>query len=143
MGTNSPNLKTYIFQLLTYCACYMFFIYSIHFAMASENQTVLDLLRRLQQQNAANRDLEGKCDTLKYEVRKTEEHVSAKVALLKWQLVSAERMTVQLTNEISELEAKKQKNPDCNSINWNFLCYESSITLFTNKLLRCGYRKPC
>ena len=77
--------------------------------MASENQTVLDLLRRLQQQNAANRELEGKCDSLKHEVRKTEECVSAKVALLKWQLASAERVTAQLTHEISELEAKKQK----------------------------------
>ena len=87
----------------------MFFIYSIHFAVASENQTVLNLLRRLQQQNAANRDLEEKCDSLKYEVRKTGEHVSAKVALLKWQLAIAARVTAQLTNEISELEAKKQK----------------------------------
>ena len=76
--------------------------------MVSENQTVLDLLRRLQQQNAANRELEEKCDSLKYEVRKTEERVSAKVALLKRQLASAERVTAQLTHEISELEAKKQ-----------------------------------
>ena len=87
----------------------MFFIYRIHFAVASENQTVLDLLRRLQQQNTANRELEEKYDSLKYEVRKTEEHVSAKVALLKQQLASAERVTAQLTHEISELEAKKQK----------------------------------
>ena len=87
----------------------MFFIYRIHFAMASENHTVLDLLRRLQQQNAANRDLEGKCDSLKHEVRKTEEHVSAKVALLKQQFAHAERVTAKLTHEISELEAKKQK----------------------------------
>ena len=87
----------------------MFFIYRIHFAMASENQTVLDLLRRLQQQNAANKDLEEKCDSLKHEVRKTEECVSTKVALLKWQLACAERVTAQLTHEISELEAKKQK----------------------------------
>ena len=77
--------------------------------MASENQTVLDLLRRLQQQNAANRELEGKCDSLKCEVRKKEECVSAKVALLKQQLASADRVTAQLTREISELEAKKQK----------------------------------
>ena len=42
-------------------------------------------------------------------MRKTEECVSAKVALLKWQLASTERVTAQLTHEISELEAKKQK----------------------------------
>ena len=77
--------------------------------MASENQTVLDLLRRLQQQNAANRDLEQKRNSLKHEVRKTEERVSAKVALLKRQLTHAERVTAQLTHEIHELEAKKQK----------------------------------
>ena len=77
--------------------------------MASENQTVLDLLRRLQQQNAANRDLEEKRDSLKHEVRKTEECVSAKVALLKQQLTHAEKVTAQLTHEIHELEAKKQK----------------------------------
>ena len=76
--------------------------------MTSENQTVLDLLRRLQHQNGANRELEEKCDSLKHEVRKTEECVSGKVALLKWQLASAERVTAQLTHEISELEAKKQ-----------------------------------
>ena len=77
--------------------------------MASENHTVLKLLRRLQQQNAANRDLEEKHDSLKHEVTKTEECVNAKVALLKQQLASAERVTAQLTHEISELEAKKQK----------------------------------
>ena len=42
-------------------------------------------------------------------MRKTEERVSAKVALLKWELASAERVIAQLTNEIHELEAKKQK----------------------------------
>ena len=77
--------------------------------MASANQTVLDLLRRLQQQNAANRDLEQKRNSLKHDVRKTEERVSAKVALLKRQLTHAERVTAQLTHEIHELEAKKQK----------------------------------
>ena len=95
------------FSCIVHAIC--FFIYSINLAMASKNQTVLDLLRRLQQQNAANRGLEEKCDSLKYEVRKTEEHVSAKVALLKQQLESAGRVTAQLTNEITELEAKKQK----------------------------------
>ena len=35
--------------------------------------------------------------------------MSAKVALLKRQLTHAERVTAQLTHEIHELEAKKQK----------------------------------
>ena len=85
----------------------MLFIYSVKLAMTSQNETVLGLLRRLQWQNSANGGLQKKCGRLQYEVTKTEEHVSPNVVLLQWHFESVERVTVQLSNEISKLEAKE------------------------------------
>ena len=135
-----------------YCTCHMFFIYSIDLAMASQTWNSVRFVKeitdnRMHQTGTCRK----KCDSLKYEVMKTEEHVSVQtVALLCYcgrNLKVQRSVTAQLSNEISELEAKKCKKSRLKKSYWirysnvmsfiSFLCHLSYVLSLFLIFLKC------